>query len=308
MHRRNNNQKEMVELVETDSGNSSHDSGNSSHDSLPNRSKCRQPTCKVDKTLDANLSPAPRMMKGGLRDRPILSWIRIMFVTSFWWLFVGGFFALSFFFMEEILQQFDGAQPYFVRNFLKYPGILHQPGLNIKCSSTSCEDNLLIVQINKIYNWRPLPYTKEDNPETDIHVGKANMKTDLAELGKASFVEDNLVYVTCNGRKEADKDNLKGMKIRGQPGFDAAEFPWLGKQNSTWLEPVLVDVGSSKVVKEAGSRVVVFLECRAWARNIELQQQTVDKKVPNGGGLAVLCFENGKIINFGTRAIKDCVV
>jgi len=297
----NNNKKEMVELVDSSSGNSS-------HDSLPNIAKCTQPNCTVDKKKpEANSKPAPRMMKGGLRDRPIFSWFRIMFVTSVWWLFVGGFFALSFFFMEEILYKTtNGVQPYFVRNFLKYPGILHQPGLNIKCNSSGCEDNLLSIQINKIYNWRPLTYTKEDNPETDIHVGKANMKKDLSELGIPSDVQENLVYVTCNGRKENDKDNLKGMKIRGQPGFDAAMFPWPGKESSTWLQPVVVDVGSSKVVKEARSRVLVFMECRAWARNIELQQKTVDKKVPNGGGLAVLCFENGKIINFGTSAITNC--
>eukprot|EP00092_Neocalanus_flemingeri_P039013 GFUD01042469.1.p1 GENE.GFUD01042469.1~~GFUD01042469.1.p1 ORF type:complete len:314 (+),score=89.58 GFUD01042469.1:135-1076(+) len=269
--------------------------------------------------VEAEEKPAPKMMKGGIRDRSLKSWIRILLVSTVWWAFVAGFTSLCFLLMNEILYGSDDAMPYFARDFAKYPGILDQPGLNIKCESegkedrkssaqqAGCNTNSLSIGINKIYNWKPETYnTTKDNPEVNIHEGKANMKEDMKEMGVGTFPEKNLVYVTCNGRKQADKDNLKGMKVTGLPGFEADGFPWLGKNSSkTWLKTVTVDLSSSHVAKSS-SPSKVFMECRAWAKNIKLEERFVDKKVPNGGGLIVLCFDgHGKIVNIGKDA--DCL-
>jgi uncharacterized integral membrane protein len=35
---------------------------------------------KTEDTVDK-----PKMMKGGLKDRPLMSWIRILLLTSTWW-------------------------------------------------------------------------------------------------------------------------------------------------------------------------------------------------------------------------------
>ena len=76
----------------------------------------------------------PKMMKNGLIDRPLTSWIRILLVTTIWWSFVAGFFCLCFFLMNQII--------YGSQDFETYPGILYslysfdilnQPSLNIKC-------------------------------------------------------------------------------------------------------------------------------------------------------------------------------
>ena len=258
---------------------------------------------------------APKMMKGGLRDRPFLSWMRIMLVTASWWAFVIGFTSLCFFLMYKVIYGSNDTEPYFARNFLKYPSILHQPGLNIKCRklldtvtgeyvNSSYNTTLLSIGINRVYNWEPKTYTNQDYPRVE---GEVYMKDDLEAMGWWD-VPANLVYVTCNGREQADKDNLKGMKITRSPGFEAYLFPWLGTDNEErqkWLERVTVDLAGSKVAKSYSDNTSVFLECRAWARNIKLEKRFVDKKIPNGGGLAILCFKDGKIAKI-VKNVKDC--
>jgi hypothetical protein len=257
-----------------------------------------------DESKTEETKEKPMMMKGGLRDRHILSWIRILLVTAIWWVFVAGFFCLCFLLMNQILYGSKDTQPYFVRNFMKYPGILDQPGLNIKCRNlmrgeedSSCDTTSLSIGINKIYNWKPETFTNEDNPETSIYVGTANMKEDLKKMGVTELPTEDLVYVTCNGRKQEDKDNLEGIKMIGVPGFNVDGFPWMGK-NETWLKPLSLDLSNSAAAKSNAKRRV-FMECRAWAKNIKMGERFVDKKVPHQGGLAVLCFEDGKIISIG---------
>ena len=145
-----------------------------------------------------------------------------------------------------------------------------------------------------MFNWMPEPYTRKDD-----HAVMANMKEDMKEMGMTSAVSDSLVYVTCNGRTQVDKDNLQGMKMTSLPGFPIGGFPWLGN-NESWLEPVTLDLGSSLVAKRKNN-TQVYLECRAWAKNIQHKERVVDKKIPNGGVLAVLCFYGGKIYKIGQK-------
>merc|ERR1711887_53003 len=102
---------------------------------------------------DAKDPGKPVLLKGGLLDRSLLSWIRILFVTAVWWSFVIGFFCLCFFLMNLIIYGADNdIQPYFVRDFKKYPGILNQPSLNIEClnsedmTSPKCDTTKLVIR------------------------------------------------------------------------------------------------------------------------------------------------------------------
>ena len=108
-----------------------------------------------DKSMEIRRKPPSQQLKGGLRDRSLFSWVRILgelhfsflkkpyaassAVTALWWAFVLGFICACFFLMYTILYSGDESadEPYFVRNQNKYPDILPQPGLAISCVSTS---------------------------------------------------------------------------------------------------------------------------------------------------------------------------
>ena len=246
-----------------------------------------------DKKPDEN-TMKPKMMKNGLIDRPLTSWIRILLVTTIWWSFVAGFFCLCFFLMNQIIYGSQDAQPYFARNFEKYPGILNQPSLNIKCQKPkddkkpweNCDTTMLSIEINKMFKFVPESY--EEYPKEMVDV--------LKKLGVTGELKKKHVFVTCEGRKEEDKVNLEGMKFEEDPypGFDVTNFPWTEDIKKSWIG-ISFDLSSSKVVSEK-TDVKVHMECKAWAKNIKTEIRFVDKKTPQGGALGVFCFKSGKII------------
>ena len=256
------------------------------HSRISSDSKLQKMSSKDEEKTEQNIDK-PKMMKGGLKDRPLLSWIRILLVTTTWWIFVGGFFCLCFFLMNHILYGSDDTKPYFVRNFLKYPGILQQPGLNIKCEGedVNCDTTMLTIGINKIYNFVPVGFAEDERPD--------NMKEELKKLEIYDLPKDH-VYVTCGGRKQDDKDNLEGMQIQGAPGFPVAEFPWKGEES--WITGVSLDLSNTTVVRNNGNKKKVEMVCMAWAKNIETEERFVNKKSPRGGALSSLCIEAGRIV------------
>jgi len=246
----------------------------------------------MDEIKDKNIKK-PKMMKNGLFDRPFWSWIRILIVTAVWWGVVFGFYCLCFFLMHLVLYgSGNDAQPYFARDFKKYPGILNQPGLNIACLKPKetnikegCNTAELSISVNKIFNFKPNPYTKEELLDLLEGVAKENLN-------------EKMIHVTCEGRKEEDKDNLKGMKIRGESiGIKVDKFPWT-VDTEDWPQ-VTFDLSSTKVVMDKMKNKKVSVECRAWAKNINREDRHVDKMTPRGGALSVICFNGGKIAKTG---------
>jgi len=259
---------------------------------------------KEDNESNIESTKKPNMMKNGLKDRPFLSWIRILLVTAIWWSFVTGFFCLSFFLMNEILYgSNNSAQPYFARTFMKYPGILNQPSLNIMClkstvnnTKESCDTAELSVRVNKIFNFVPLPYSKDKLPKELVEK--------LASLGvteeKMLQEKKKMVYVTCEGRKQEDKVSLEGMIIKTKfpgetSGIKVTEFPWNTETDKNSWPQVSFDLSKTKVIRDMTKQKVV-MTCKAWAKNIEREDRSVDKKTPRGGVLAVFCFNNGRIV------------
>jgi len=249
-----------------------------------------------DDDLSDKIVKKPKMMKNGLYDRPFRSWIRILSVTAVWWGFVIGFFCLCFLFMNLIIYGTDNdIQPYFVRDFKKYPGILNQPSLNIMClnpeeKKESCNTTILVIRVNKIFNFKPDPYAKDERPR--------ELDEKLTNLGVAEELSaENQVFVTCEGRKQEDKDNLQGMKL-GNAALSVDEFPWIAEKES-WPQ-VTLDLRNSKIV-EGKYKDAVVMECRAWAKNIEREDRHVDKKTPRGGVLAIFCLNKGNIVK-----TEDC--
>jgi len=240
----------------------------------------------------------PKMLKGGLLDRPVASWIRILLVTTVWWLFVAGFFSLCFFLMFNILygsEDFSNMNPpYFMKNLDKYPNIFVQPGLSISCKEKeNCGGTSLRVTVNKIFNFKPEVLKSEDYPK--------ELKESLEALtDQSSF--DNQLLITCDGKKDKDKEALKGIKIRGDPGVPVETFPWAGKKD--WEQGVEFDLSDSPAVKD-NKKLDVTIICRAWAANIDRTNRQVDDVTVYGGGISLLCFKNGKVDRLSTYS-KGC--
>jgi len=245
---------------------------------------------------DAKDPGKPVLLKGGLLDRSLLSWIRILFVTAVWWSFVAGFFCLCFYMTHMMLYgtaDYDNRnQPYFIRNFNKYPGIFYQPGLNFQCNAKSCASNKILIAINKIYNFIPDPYSISDD------TFNSKIKPKLREMGIGNLTDDSAqVFVTCEGADEVSKLLLDGMKVVDGFGFSVSNFPWT--ENKDWSERVVLDFRTSYVVENM-IKAAVKLDCVAWAKNIDQSEMLVDKGLPYGGvGKALLCFKEGQLDKLG---------
>ena len=133
-------------------------------------------------SLKMQRKPPKELMKGGIRDRPLFSWIRILgwffplsssnwfssftlsysVVAAIWWVLIVGFLAGCFSLMCVSISMIclcskwnspryailygsdEGSKaPYFVRNPNKYPDLLPQPGIKIDCVSATL--NYLII-------------------------------------------------------------------------------------------------------------------------------------------------------------------
>jgi len=254
----------------------------------------------------------PKMMKGGVLDRPWFSWLRILLVTLMWWGFVFGFFSLCYFLTYEILYGSNENQPYFVRNFAKYPGVFVQPGLHIEWNKDDARSKLVFqIGINKVYDWKPETYKENDNPEIEGLGRKINMKEDLKEMNYSSKLIDRLVYVTCSGKNKDDVAELKGMKVLTRPGFKIKLFPIpyyaFGTKKKWGMKPVKIDLADTEVVNDkTDKKTKVIMECRLWSKNVDLAVRQVDEQVPNGGALAILCFCQGRIIKTNEEAFDGC--
>jgi len=245
---------------------------------------------------DAKDPVKPVLLKGGLLDRSLFSWIRILFVTAVWWSFIAGFFCLCFYLTHMLLygtvDYHFRNQPYFIRTFNKYPGIFYQPGLNIQCNAKSCASNKISIAINKIYNFIPDPYSISDD------TFNAKIKPKLRDMGISNMTDDSSqVFVTCEGGDEVSKVLLDGMKVVDGFGFSVSNFPWT--ENKDWSERVILDFGTSFVVENM-IKATVKLDCVAWAKNIDQSEMLVDKGIPYGGvGKALLCFNEGQLDKLG---------
>jgi len=242
--------------------------------------------------------PPKELLKGGLRDRSLFSWLRILVVTALWWAFIIGFLTSCFALMYAILygSEEDSRTPYFVRNQHKYPDILPQPGVNIECKGTSCT-----VKLNRVLDWIPQPWNPDDdtNPSQKLKNGRTFfMKEELNEVMSTTVDDEQLtdiVVVTCYGAFRDDDRLLKGM-LQDKAGFSKKAFPWNGdsKTKDDPLRQLTLDL-TDTVAMKSGKEEEVTLYCQAWAKNIDTERTYLDKSRPNGGGSAVLVFKDGKV-------------
>lgn len=108
----------------------------------------------------------------------------------------------------------------------------------------------VLIKLNRIYDW--VPETYEEPP------------ADLAKHLKKTFEKDQ-VYVTCIGENSADKDNIGEIDYHPSQGIPSYYFPFVNQRG--YVSP-FVFVQFSHINRG----VLVNIECRAWAKNINFDR------------------------------------
>lgn len=242
-----------------------------------------------DKSMEIRRKPPSQQLKGGLRDRSLFSWVRILAVTALWWAFVLGFICACFFLMYTILYSGDESadEPYFVRNQNKYPDILPQPGLAISCGNKTCT-----VTINKMFRWKPEPYD-ESYPQQTLYKRMINMTERLEKLKLVAT--GDIMVVTCLGADKEDDELLDGM-TQDKAGVPINLFPWT-KDSEDEGRQLILDLSNAKFflagTNKSCTEYSVKLHCQAWAKNFK--EEGVKEKQRGGGRLLRLGIKGGRL-------------
>jgi len=252
-------------------------------------------------SLKMKRKPPKELMKGGIRDRSLVSWIRILVVAAIWWALIIGFLAGCFYLMYAILYGSDESSkaPYFVRNQNKYPDLLPQPGIKIDCAEKSCS-----ISLNRIIGWTPQPWdATTDSPSEELRDERTlDMKNQLEEVGRSEKeLKEVAVVVTCYGATSSDVELLKGMK-QDKAGFPMEAFPWTGEDETKEDERRKLTLDLSKAAAMSSNKqAMATLYCQAWAKNINTERIYVDKGRPNGGGSCLVYFLEGRVKDTGCK-------
>ncbi|XP_055343783.1 sodium/potassium-transporting ATPase subunit beta-2-like [Paramacrobiotus metropolitanus] len=114
----------------------------------------------------------------------------------------------------------------------------------------------VLLKLNKIFGWVPEPYNATD-------IANKNYPEDLqryVEKQKITLKPDQLYY-TCSGQDSVDKENIGPIRIHPE-SFSPNFFPYENRPN--YLTPVaMVEFLNPQ------QGVVINVECKAWAKNIE---------------------------------------
>jgi len=121
----------------------------------------------------------------------------------------------------------------------------------------------VILKMNKMIGWKPDFYTKKDLEENKL---PAEMPEDLKLVIQKS-ADDNggepkqMVWVSCKGENPADEEYIGKIVYTPWQGFPAYFFPYM---NTPGYLPPIVAVQFT----EPASNVLINVECKAWAKNI----------------------------------------
>ncbi|KAJ6222516.1 hypothetical protein RDWZM_001061 [Blomia tropicalis] len=115
-------------------------------------------------------------------------------------------------------------------------------------------DPCVLIKLNRIFNWKPEPFTQEDLKDKNI-----------PQFVKDSYAKpdgDNMIYITCEGENAADKENIGPISYYPKQGIEFKYFPYTNQPG--YLSP-FVFVHFSK----PAPGVLINVECKAWAKNIK---------------------------------------
>ncbi|KAL0273905.1 UNVERIFIED_CONTAM: hypothetical protein PYX00_006472 [Menopon gallinae] len=117
----------------------------------------------------------------------------------------------------------------------------------------------IFIKLNRIFNWVPEFYEQpEDLPE--------DMDEDLKQHIKERPVgERNVVWISCYGENPHDKESLGEVNYYPYRGFPGYYHPF--RNTPGYLSPLV----AVQFVRPK-PHVLINIECRAWAKNIEYKR------------------------------------
>lgn len=118
----------------------------------------------------------------------------------------------------------------------------------------------ILLKLNRIYGWNPKPYKNvTDLPEK----APTSLKTQITELTTAKpKMMGQMVWLSCEGENPADKENIGDVAYYPYPGFPSYHYPYTNQPD--YLSPAVF-----AHLKNPKRGVLISIECKAWADNIE---------------------------------------
>jgi len=125
----------------------------------------------------------------------------------------------------------------------------------------------ILIKLNKIFNWEPVPYndTKDmpDNiPKSIKDAFKKNIEQEKPDLNKR-------VWLECEGENPADKENIGSIKYYPSNGVGHGFFPYSNQPG--YLSPVVF-----AHLENPTHGVMIAIECKAWF--VDVDHDTMDRK------------------------------
>lgn len=125
----------------------------------------------------------------------------------------------------------------------------------------------IFLKLNRIYGFTPEYYN-------DVNSLPDQMPKDLKDYIKGlEENQRNQIWVTCSGEHPADKENLQPIGFDYYPTRGFANYFYPFKNTENYLSPLV-----AVKVMEPTVGVLINIECRAWAKNIEYQGGNKDRK------------------------------
>jgi len=125
----------------------------------------------------------------------------------------------------------------------------------------------ILVKLNRIYDWRPDPYTIEEvqnNTMMPRHL-KNDIQKIYDEKCDSSSSEPcpymNMVWLHCDGEDDPDIENIGPVTYTPFRGFPGYFYPYRNQRG--YLSPIVM-----VQLKNPEPGVLMNIECTAWARNI----------------------------------------
>lgn len=117
----------------------------------------------------------------------------------------------------------------------------------------------IFLKLDKLYGWRPEFYNDTSALPEDM---PQDLQSQIKNIVGSNRIYENMVWVSCQGETPADKEFIGPIKYLPYPGFPGYFFPYNNAEG--YLSPLV-----AVHFERPKTGIVINIECRAWARNIQ---------------------------------------
>jgi len=128
----------------------------------------------------------------------------------------------------------------------------------------------ILLKLNKIYDWEPIPYDSEDN--ADLPENAPKQLREYVKKWDTDFPDriGHMVWLSCEGENPADVENVGEISYYPYPGIPAYYYPY--RNQIGYKSPIVF-----AHLKSPKKGVLIAVECKAWAQNIKHDETKMDR-------------------------------